>query len=105
MGAEAAVYLSVMPRGRMKLPDGWKGEVVDLSAVGLRVQSVALLNRGTVLTGTLVLPGGSRLVLNGRVIWSRPPDHANHAPAEIGIELVEPPELYLRSLAELFAEE
>ena len=88
-----------------ELPDGWAGEVVDLSAVGLKVQSVALLAEGAVVTGTLVLPGGSRLVLSGRVIWCKAPDHARHALAEIGIELVDPPELYLRSLAELFADD
>jgi hypothetical protein len=97
-----------LPRIRKQLtfllPDGWKGEVVDLSAVGMRIQSLVLLPPQTVVEGELVLPDGERLALKGEVVWSNPPDHRNYLPAELGLELVDVPDAYLSALARLFAE-
>ena len=87
------------------LPDGWKGEVIDLSAAGMRIQSVAVLEPKTEVEGTLVLDDGVRIPLKGVVIWSTPPDHRAYVLAEIGLELQAVPESYLAALATLFAEE
>lgn len=87
------------------LPDGWKGDVVDLSLTGMRIQSVIELHRLTVLEGELVLPNDRKIRIRGRVIWSTPPDHRAFIPAELGLELLEVPEEYVSAVAELFAKE
>ncbi len=87
------------------LPDGWKGEVVDLSLTGMRIQSVVELHRLTSVEGELVLPSGRKLAVRGRVIWSTPPDHLAFIPAELGLELSEVSEEYAAAVAELFASE
>lgn len=86
------------------MPDGWRGEVIDLSAVGMRVRSLVLLAPMTVVDGALLLEDGCRIPLQAEVVWSRPPDHTTYVPAEMGLELLAPSEMYLRALAELFAE-
>jgi hypothetical protein len=86
------------------LPDGWQGEVVDLSAIGMRVQSLVLLPEGTEVKGTLMLPGSSPLPIQGKVVWSQAPDHENRIPAEMGLELTSVSEPYLEAVAKLFAE-
>jgi hypothetical protein len=88
----------------LELPDGWKGDVVDLSAIGMRVQSVLLLPVDTELEGTLVLPDGERLVLKAIVVWATAPDHVAYVPAEMGLELRDIPERYLQAVAHLFAD-
>lgn len=87
------------------LPDGWKGDVVDLSLTGMRIQSVVELHRLTVLEGELVLPNDRKIPIRGQVIWSTPPDHRAFIPAELGLELLEVPEEYVAAVAELFAKE
>ncbi len=86
------------------LPDGWRGEVVDLSATGLRIQSIVVLEKNAVIEGSLVLLDGRQLKLKGKVVWIRPPDHLASVPAEIGLELVDIPEEYLGELSNLFAD-
>jgi len=87
------------------LPDGWRGEVVDMSAAGLRVLSVAVLEPKSEVEGTLVLEDGDRIPLKAKVIWATPPDHKALVLAEMGLELQNVPETYLRALARLFAEQ
>jgi hypothetical protein len=78
--------------------------VVDLSAAGMRIQSVAVLATRSEVEGELVLDDGQRITLKGTVIWSTPPDHRALVLAEVGIELQAVPESYLQALATLFAD-
>ncbi len=78
--------------------------MVDLSAVGMRIQSLVLLPPQTVVEGELVLSDGATLPLRGEVVWSTPPDHVNYVPAELGLELIDVSDAYLNALARLFAE-
>jgi PilZ domain len=89
----------------MLLPDGWMGEVFDLSATGIRVRTVAVIPRTTDLEGTLILPNGEQVALHGRVVWATPPDHLRKVPGEIGIELRDVPERYFSALARFFADQ
>jgi hypothetical protein len=75
-----------------------------MSAGGLRIRSVALLQPDAEIEGTLVL-SDSTILLKGVVAWMIPPDHAGFIPAEIGIELSDVPEAYLSALAGLFADQ
>ncbi|MGQ0503694.1 MAG: PilZ domain-containing protein [Myxococcaceae bacterium] len=86
------------------LPDGWTGDVVDLSASGMRIQSLVLLPPMTELEGKLVLPDGRAIPVKADVVWSNPPDHRNFVPAETGLELIDVSSEYLAALADLFAE-
>lgn len=85
------------------LPDGWRGEVVDLSATGLRLQSIAVLEKDTLIEGELELGEGERLTLKCEVVWANPPDHAGFVPAEMGLAILNPPPEYIDALARLFA--
>lgn len=78
--------------------------MVDISAAGLRVRSVVLVEEKTELEGTLILEGGERIHLRGKVVWASPPDHRGFLPAEFGLVLKTVPEAYLRALARLFAD-
>lgn len=86
------------------LPDGWRGEVLDLSATGLRIRSVAVIQPGLEFDGTLVLQDGKTITLPVRAVWSRPPDLAGYLPGEVGFELLEVPEAYHTAVAKLFAD-
>lgn len=88
-----------------ELPDGWRGEVIDLSATGLRIRCLAEIALGTVIDGTLRLRAGDAIRLRGAVVWSQPADHRAYEPAEIGIELQEVPDAYLELVAQLFADQ
>ncbi len=77
---------------------------MDLSAVGMRIQSLVLLPPQTLVEGELQLEDGKTIALKGEVVWSAPPDHRNYVPAEIGLELMDVPQAYLDALASLFAE-
>ena len=87
------------------LPDGWKGQVVDLSATGMRVRSVAVIPRNTELEGTLILPDGEPVQIVGTVVWARPPDHLHSVPAEFGVRLNDVPDTYFSALVRLFADQ
>ena len=89
----------------VSLADGWRGDVIDLSAVGLRVQCLLALQPGAEIDGELHLDGGEVVPLKGKVVWATPPDHSNWVLAEVGIELTDVSERYHRALAELFADE
>ncbi len=107
MPAPSATPERVVPRLRRSLkfllPDGWSSEVVDLSATGLRVRCLAVLQQGTEVEGKLILPDESELSLKATVVWTSPPDHSIQMLGEVGLQLVEPPPEYHRALAELFA--
>ena len=88
---------------KILLPDGWTGEVVDLSASGLKMRSLVLLPVNTELEATLVLPGDKRIALTGRIVWANPPQYEGRAPGEYGMELDHIPQSYFDALADLFA--
>ena len=76
---------------------------MDLSATGLRVQSIAVLNVDTQLEGELEMEEDRRVKLKCEVIWANPPDHAGFVPAEMGLALIDPPAEYIELLVKLFA--
>ncbi len=76
---------------------------MDLSATGLRVRCLAVLQQGAEVDGKLVLPDGGEVQLKATVVWTSPPDHSIQMLGEVGLQLVEPPPEYHRALAELFA--
>lgn len=78
---------------------------MDLSITGLRVQSIAVLERDLQLEGVLEFEDGLEVRLKCEVVWSSPPDHAGFVPAEIGLALIDPPESYIEAIAKLFAHE
>ncbi len=86
------------------LPDGWRGEVIDLSAVGLRIRSIAILTPRANLEGKLLLDDGTAIPLKVSVVWTTPPDHARNVLSEIGLKLLDGPDAYRAALADLFAE-
>ncbi len=86
------------------LPDGWRGDVVDLSATGLRLQTVAVLQPNLLIEGKLIIDESRQIPLKGTVIWTSPPDHRGFVPAELGLQLIDPPAEYLQALAQLFAD-
>lgn len=79
--------------------------MLDLSATGLRIQSVAVLARDMVIDGALDLGDGRRIALRGKVVWTTPPDHANYVLAQTGIEFTDVPTQYLETIGSLFADE
>ena len=87
------------------LPDGWRGEVVDLSATGLRIRTLAIIPRHTELEGSLELPDGRKVAVKGTVMWFTPPDHARGIAAEMGVQLKDASAEYLALVAAFFAEQ
>ncbi|MBI3182366.1 MAG: PilZ domain-containing protein [Myxococcales bacterium] len=75
-----------------------------MSATGIRLRTVAMLEAKTEFDGALVLEDGSRIPLRAVVVWMTPPDHRGFVPSELGLELKNVPEAYLAALARLFAE-
>lgn len=98
-----------LPRLKRRLTvsvhDGWKGEVVDLSAVGLRIRTVLEIPVGQEVEGALLLDEGMAIPFKARVAWCSPPEHLAQVPAEVGLELTEVSEVYSGLVAELFAQE
>jgi hypothetical protein len=78
---------------------------MDLSAVGLRIRSIAILTPRSDLEGKLVLEDGTAIPLKVTVVWMTPPDHARNVLSEIGLALREVPENYRQALAGLFADD
>lgn len=78
--------------------------MIDLSAVGMRLRSVAVLQPRSEITGQLVLKDGRRITLSAVVVWTTSPENAGYAPGEVGLELSSVPDEYLTALAELFAD-
>jgi hypothetical protein len=88
---------------KLLLPDGWTGEVVDVSAIGLRVRSLAVLEVNHELDATLILPDERRLPVRGAVAWVDPP-LIEGTPGEFGLVLSNVSDDYLEALAGFFAE-
>jgi hypothetical protein len=88
---------------RVHLQDGWSGDVVNLSATGLRIRALLELPVGTPFEGELEAEDGRLIPLKGRVVWSRPADFAYAQPAEAGLLLEDVPQAYGELVAELFA--
>ena len=85
------------------LPDGWKAEVADISATGMKIRGLALLPKGQTLDGHLVLSDGRKVPTRVIVVWATPPDPSALALAEAGLEIVPPATEYLAAVAEIFA--
>lgn len=96
-----------MPRLRhpleISLPDGWAGEVLDLSIAGLRVRSVARVQEGAELQVTLSGPRGEKVPLSVEVKWVNPPQIEGGL-VEFGLSLLAVPQPYHQLLADLFAD-
>jgi hypothetical protein len=88
----------------LQLPDGWLGDVVDVSATGMRVRSGVMLPIGSEFRGTLQWPDHAPFQVGARVVWVKPRE-AGLIPLEMGLEMVEPTPEYLEALAELFSEQ
>jgi hypothetical protein len=86
----------------IRLTDGWHGEVLNMSATGLRVRTVLLLHPGQPFEGVLE-HGGREIAVQGFVIWADPPEFDLDRPGEAGIALVDVSHDYFALLAELFA--
>ncbi len=86
------------------MPDGWRGEVVDVSATGMRVRSVVVLAPNSELEGALVLEDGRQIPVAAVVVWTAPAELAGAGLSEFGLELVRPSEQYLAAIAQLFAD-
>jgi hypothetical protein len=86
------------------LPDGWRAEVVDASATGLKVRSVAVLPKESEFEGELVYED-QRIPLWVVVVWVEPADLELGLPAQMGLQLRQVPEAYLELLARIFADE
>jgi hypothetical protein len=71
----------------------------------MRIQCLVLLERGAPVEGSLEMPDGSTVPVKGVVVWTQPPDHPGFVPAEMGIELSNITEEYLRAVASLFADD
>ena len=87
----------------VRLPDGWKGEVINLSANGLRIRTMALLEPEIVLDA-VIEHAGREFAVRASVIWSDPPNYELGVLGEFGLQLIEPTEQYLKLAAELFAD-
>lgn len=88
----------------IRLPDGWRGEVLNLSATGLRVRTMALLAVDSVLDA-VVDPEGRAIGVSATVVWAEPPNFKLGVLGEIGLQLEEPSQAYLELIADLFASE
>ena len=78
--------------------------MVDLSATGLRIQCVAILEAETEIKGALELPDGRNIPLSAVVVWTTASENAGLLPSEVGLELIDPPPAYHAALAKLFAD-
>ncbi len=77
---------------------------MDLSATGLQLRTMAVLEKDLELEGELLTDDGRKIPLVGTVVWSTPPDFAGYQLAQVGIELRSVPEEYLQELAAYFAD-
>ncbi|MGC4115453.1 MAG: PilZ domain-containing protein [Myxococcales bacterium] len=95
-----------MPRLRttlpIRLPDGWSGEVVDLSASGLRVRTMAVIPVETVID-VKIEHRGHLIPARMTVVWAEPPNFDVGELGELGLQVAEVSEPYLQLAAELFA--
>ena len=85
------------------LPDGWRGEVLDLSASGMRVRTMALFEPESVIEA-FIERAGKRIVVKAIVIWMEPADFDLGQLGEMGLQLNDASEEYLQLVTDLFAE-
>ncbi|MGI5862210.1 MAG: PilZ domain-containing protein [Myxococcales bacterium] len=87
----------------IRLPDGWHGEVINLSTTGMRVRSIAMLEPGKLIDATLEIRG-REVPIKALVVWADPPEFDIGAAGEIGLALEQVSQDYLDQLALLFAD-
>jgi hypothetical protein len=86
------------------LPDGWKAAVMDLSATGMRVRTLAVVPTGTELGAQLQLEDGTLVPVRFAVVWTARPEEAGPEENELGLEMLDVSQAYLDAVALLFAE-
>jgi hypothetical protein len=98
-----------VPRLHKSLPfileDGWRGDVVDLSAAGMRIRSLAQLEAQSTIEGQLILGDGRSIAVRGIVTWTQAATLPGFDRAEMGLQLVDVSDEYLNAVAELFAQD
>jgi hypothetical protein len=77
--------------------------VLDLSATGLRIRTLAVLGQEDVLEGTLEAKGRSAPV-KAVVVWFEPGDYTIGLLPEAGLQVVDPSAEYLDLVASVFAD-
>jgi len=87
----------------IRLPDGWRGEVLDLSANGLRVRTMAVFEPELVIEAFIERKGRS-IAVKATVIWIEPPNFDLGQLGEMGLELSDVSPEYLQLVSDLFAE-
>jgi hypothetical protein len=88
-----------------QLADGLRADVIDMSAIGLRIRCFAPPRPQSILDGVLVMEDGRTIALRGEVIWVDPPEPHGWVPADVGLLLTEVPDDYRRAIVDLFARE
>jgi len=86
----------------VRLPDGWSGEVLDLSAAGMRVRTMAVIPVESVID-VKVEHRGRLVPARMTVVWAEPPSFDLGELGELGLQVAEVSEDYLKLAAELFA--
>jgi hypothetical protein len=87
----------------IRLPDGWRGEVLDLSANGLRVRTMAVLQAESTIDAAIEREG-KLIPVKATVIWAEPPNFDLGQLGEMGLQLNDVSEDYLQLVTDLFAE-
>lgn len=81
---------------------GRLGTVVDVSALGLRIECRERMEPGATLSGELRVRQGQVIPLEGEVIWCRRRAKEGYT---LGVALSRPPKAYFDAVAELFAQD
>lgn len=89
----------------LRLEDGWRAEADDVSATGMRISTLAVLQPGLEIVLELPLEEELTIPLRARVVWAEPPEPARQKLGTAGLALLEPPSEYLNWVATLFAEQ
>jgi hypothetical protein len=85
------------------LADGLRADVIDMSAIGLRIRCFAPPRPQSILDGVLVMEDGRTIALRCEVVWVDPPEPQGWVPVDVGLLLTEVPEDYRRAIIDLFA--
>lgn len=88
---------------RFQLPDGLRAEVIDMSAVGLRIRCSSPPSAQSVLDGILVMEDGRTIALRCEVIWVDPPEGPGGVVVDVGLLITDVPDDYRRAVVDLFA--
>jgi hypothetical protein len=87
----------------IRLPDGWRGEVLDLSANGLRVRTMAMFEIESIVDAVLEY-NATKIPIKATVIWMEAPKFDLGILGEMGLELMQVSPEYLQLVADLFAD-